>query len=105
MRDIESVLPYGAFALGSAVYFGGWLRDARRFLDDNREILAARPTWLFSSGPIEAPDAAGSEVFDSAELVQRSSGTWSPALRRQVGPQQSRLPRPCNHWSPSGARR
>jgi len=72
MEDIESAMPYGAFVLGSAVYFGGWLRDARRFLDDNRELLAARPTWLFSSGPIEAPDAAGSEVFDGADLVQRS---------------------------------
>ncbi len=73
MQDIESVLPYGAFVLGSAVYFGGWLRDARKFLDDNREMLAARPTWLFSSGPIGAPNAAGSEVFNGADLVQRSS--------------------------------
>lgn len=73
MEDIESVLPYGAFVLGSAVYFGRWLRDARRFLGDNREILAARPTWLFSSGPIGAPDAAGSEVFDGADLVERSN--------------------------------
>jgi menaquinone-dependent protoporphyrinogen oxidase len=42
-----------AVILGSAIYFGRWLRPARRALQriDDREHV-----WLFSSGPIVASD-------------------------------------------------
>lgn len=44
---------YDAVVLGSAVYVGRWLADAREFIDRHREALRARPVWLFSSGPLE----------------------------------------------------
>lgn len=43
---------YDAVVLGSGVYMGRWLGDARAFLKDHHDALAARPLWLFSSGPV-----------------------------------------------------
>ncbi len=43
--------PYIAVILGSAVYIGGWRKEAARFLKANETALAGMPVWLFSSGP------------------------------------------------------
>lgn len=48
-RDVGS---YDAAIIGSAVYMGAWLPEARQFVEANREKLATIPVWLFSSGPI-----------------------------------------------------
>lgn len=70
MTDVETVLPYTAFVLGSAVYMGGWLREARSFVDGHAEFLARQPTWLFSSGPIGSPPhPAASDSFNIPDLV------------------------------------
>jgi menaquinone-dependent protoporphyrinogen oxidase len=53
--SLERVEGYDAFALGSAVYMGHWLEPARTFVDRHAQELRARPTWLFSSGPIGDP--------------------------------------------------
>jgi len=42
---------YGAVILGSAVYFGKWMKEATSFALTHRESLAMRPVWIFSSGP------------------------------------------------------
>jgi menaquinone-dependent protoporphyrinogen oxidase len=73
MKDVDTVIPYDAFVLGSAIYMGGWLRSARRFVDEHAETLALRPTWLFSSGPVgPAADVAATDSFDAAELVEET---------------------------------
>ena len=41
-----------AVVLGSAVYMGHWRKEASTFLSAHRADLAARPVWLFSSGPL-----------------------------------------------------
>jgi menaquinone-dependent protoporphyrinogen oxidase len=46
-----SLEPYGAVVLGSAVYIGGWRKQAARFLKTNEKALAEKNVWLFSSGP------------------------------------------------------
>ncbi|MGE5274532.1 MAG: flavodoxin domain-containing protein [Verrucomicrobiota bacterium] len=43
---------YDAFVLGSGIYLGSWLRQARTFLDAHAAELAGHPTWLFASGSI-----------------------------------------------------
>jgi menaquinone-dependent protoporphyrinogen oxidase len=71
MEDVDTVVPYDAFVLGSAIYMGAWLRPARQFLDEHAEILGLRPTWLFSSGPVGSPPhPAAANSFDGADLVQ-----------------------------------
>jgi menaquinone-dependent protoporphyrinogen oxidase len=43
---------YEAFVLGSGLYLGTWLKEARRFVEMHASELARRPTWLFASGSI-----------------------------------------------------
>lgn len=43
---------YEAAVLGSAVYMGNWLPEARAFAERNGGTLNSMPIWLFSSGPI-----------------------------------------------------
>lgn len=43
---------YDVFVVGSAAYLGHWQRKATEFVQDNEGLLASRPTWLFSSGPL-----------------------------------------------------
>jgi menaquinone-dependent protoporphyrinogen oxidase len=58
VRDVRSLDQYDAVVLGSALYAAHWQRDANRFVERHREALAARPVWLFSSGPLDARQAA-----------------------------------------------
>lgn len=44
-------LAYAGVVLGGAVYAGRWLAPAAAYLKTHAADLAARPTWLFSSGP------------------------------------------------------
>jgi len=53
--EIEDVARYEAVVLGSAVYVGHWLSNARAFAKEHAAELADRPTWLFSSGPVGRP--------------------------------------------------
>ncbi len=48
---IGDLAPYQAVVLGSAVYIGGWRKQAARFLKANEKVLAGKMVWLFSSGP------------------------------------------------------
>lgn len=58
VRPVEQVgdlSGYTEVVLGSAVYVGRWLEPARRFVEEHADELAARPMWLFSSGPVGDP--------------------------------------------------
>jgi menaquinone-dependent protoporphyrinogen oxidase len=59
---------YDAFVIGSAVYFGAWRKEATAFARRHRAVLAARPVWLFSSGPLgtETTDARGRDQREAA---------------------------------------
>jgi menaquinone-dependent protoporphyrinogen oxidase len=52
LGDVEDLVGYDAFVIGSAVYLGKWLKDAMRFVDTHTGELADHPTWLFASGSI-----------------------------------------------------
>ena len=54
-RDVESLDPYDAFVIGSALYGGFWRRDASELVKDNVDLLRSKPVWLFSSGPVGLP--------------------------------------------------
>jgi len=59
---------YDAFVIGSAAYMGGWLGEATTFVRRHRKLLASRPVWLFSSGPIgsELVDAKGRDQLEAS---------------------------------------
>lgn len=54
--EITSLDRYDAVVLGSAVYMGRWLGEARRFAQLHASALSAMPVWLFSSGPLGPPE-------------------------------------------------
>ena len=68
MEDVDTVFPYDALVLGSAVYMGRWTPEARAFVDQHQGGIVTRPTWLFSSGPIG--DYPAAEPFDADELAR-----------------------------------
>ncbi len=41
--------------LGSALYFGKWLSEARQFTEEHITALTKMPVWLFSVGPLGTP--------------------------------------------------
>lgn len=53
VRDIGDLDAWDAVVLGSAIYAAHWRRDARRFVLRLGDALAARPLWLWSSGPLD----------------------------------------------------
>jgi menaquinone-dependent protoporphyrinogen oxidase len=56
-RSVAAIDGWDAVVLGSAIYAAHWQRDARRFATRYHEALAARPLWLFSSGPLDLRQA------------------------------------------------
>jgi menaquinone-dependent protoporphyrinogen oxidase len=54
VADHPDVSAYEAVVVGSAVYIGRWEKAAVEFVQRNGRLLAERPTWLFSSGPLGA---------------------------------------------------
>ena len=67
--DVTSLDDFDAVVLGSAVYAGRWMEEARRFAQRHHEQLRGRPVWLFSSGPIGVPLAPAEESADALQLV------------------------------------
>ena len=57
----EGLEQYDAYVIGSAAYMFHWMKDATDLVRRNRAVLAGKPVWLFSSGPLgtEPTDAKG----------------------------------------------
>jgi menaquinone-dependent protoporphyrinogen oxidase len=64
---------YDAVVLGSAVYAGHWLKPARE-LAERIEPDEGRPVWLFSSGPVGAPDPKPDGDPIDVEAILRETG-------------------------------
>jgi menaquinone-dependent protoporphyrinogen oxidase len=69
-EEIASLDGYDAAIIGSAVYAGQWLPEARQLIERHRERLASMPVWLFSSGPIGADPWPPGDPPGVAELIQ-----------------------------------
>lgn len=79
---------YDAVVLGSAVYFGRWLDEARWQVTAQAAALRDRPVWLFSSGPVGDPAVPSTEPADAAELAAtvgaREHVVFPGALHREL---------------------
>ena len=64
VKDAGDLAGYDAFVIGSAAYESHWRKEATEFVRRNAKVLAARPVWLFSSGPLgtEPADAKGRDL-------------------------------------------
>jgi menaquinone-dependent protoporphyrinogen oxidase len=68
VREVRDAAGYDAFVVGSAAYLFHWLKDATRFVNKNRSVLASHPVWLFSSGPVgtDLVDDKGRDVMETS---------------------------------------
>ena len=72
MDEVDDLSGYDAYVVGSGIYLGNWLKEARRFIDAHAPELARRPTWLFASGSIVGePPVADDPNALRAGLVER----------------------------------
>jgi len=67
LEDVTSITGYDAVIVGSAIYFGKWMKPARQFVTRHTAELATRPVWLYSSGPIPRPEAKADYSYDRRE--------------------------------------
>lgn len=58
---------YDAYVIGGGTYGGRWHPDAVAFVRHHAEVMAAKPVWLFSSGPLGSTPA--SEAREPAEMA------------------------------------
>ena len=96
VAEVNDVDRYDAFVVGGAAYMFHWLKPATAFVKRHRRVLAQRPVWLFSSGPLgtDLVDEQGRDIFevtrprefDSLESLVHPVGTriffgaWDPGV-------------------------
>lgn len=71
--DVESVDGYRAVVLGSGVYAGHWLSDAKDLADRVASTESAPSVWLFSSGPLGDPPKPEEDPVDVEAIVESTS--------------------------------
>ena len=83
----KGLASYDAFVIGSASYMFHWLNEATQLVRRNRTALAARPVWLFSSGPL------GTEPLDAQGRDQKVAAVPKEMaeLRETVGARDHRV--------------
>ena len=69
VKEAPNMSAYDAVVLGSAVYMGGWRKEAVKFLKDNETALEELPVWIFSSGPAGEGDPV--ELLDGWRLPEK----------------------------------
>lgn len=95
VRSVRDVSRYDAFVIGGAAYMFHWMKEATAFVRRHRAVLARRPVWLFSSGPLgtDLVDEQGRDIFeatrpkefDELEALVRPRGSkvffgaWDPS--------------------------
>jgi menaquinone-dependent protoporphyrinogen oxidase len=70
---VGAVEEFDAVVLGSAVYMGQWLKPARELAARSAAALAARPVWLFSSGPVGEPAMPADNPVDVTKILQATN--------------------------------
>jgi menaquinone-dependent protoporphyrinogen oxidase len=81
-RGVRDAARYDAFVVGGAAYMFHWLKDSTSFVRRNRALLAQRPTWLFSSGPV------GTDTVDKQgrDILEATIPREFPGLRDAIHP-------------------
>ena len=74
VKEVSDRGLYEAFVIGSAIYYGSWLKEATEWVHHHQAVLAQHPVWLFSVGPL------GTEVQD-AEQQPKEMTEFQQAIR------------------------
>jgi len=77
---------YDACVIGSALYLGRWMKEAKEFIAVNTEQLKRLPVWLFASGPVMFKPGQSAEIVDDpADLAEGNR------LMESVGARENKL--------------
>lgn len=68
--DVATASGYDAVVVGSAVYIGQWLPEARDLVDRLADQLRDVPVWLFSSGLADQPSKRGNSAPATTARVE-----------------------------------
>jgi menaquinone-dependent protoporphyrinogen oxidase len=88
---------FDAYVVGSGVYIGSWLKEAIEFLERRQAILATKPVWLFSSGPLphSSKTAEGEDPLTKALGPEEGPGSGGRkkifALSDAIHPREHRV--------------
>ncbi|PFG34045.1 flavodoxin domain-containing protein [Sanguibacter antarcticus] len=69
--DVEDAGHYDAVVVGSAIYMGQWIGEARDLLERIGPQVQGKPVWLFSSGLSESPRTRGSAPPVGSSRLER----------------------------------
>jgi menaquinone-dependent protoporphyrinogen oxidase len=67
-EEVTTLDGVDAVIIGSGVYMGRWLEPAKSFVERLGPVLAGRPVWLYSSGPLGEPAKPETEPVDVAAI-------------------------------------
>lgn len=67
---VHNLGDYDAVVVGSAVYMMHWLKEAAEFVRRNLTVLANRPVWLFSSGPLGSSASVNDPELEPKEIAE-----------------------------------
>ena len=74
LEEVSDPGSYEALVIGSAIYYGSWMKEATEWVHRNQAVLAKLPVWLFSVGPL------GAEGKD-AEQQPKEMAEFQQAIR------------------------
>ena len=103
VKDIKDLSQYQAVVLGSAIRIGSWLPEAKKFVENNKQILGQVPTAYFTvcmtlqedtpetrkevetflapvhavMEPVDAGYFAGVADFSKLNFLERKMGQWA----------------------------
>lgn len=71
-----------ACLIGSGVYMGSWLSEATDYVLRHAAMLAGKPVWLFSSGPLKGSSAEKDGADPLADALGPQEGPGSGGRRK-----------------------
>lgn len=71
-----------AVVIGSGVYMGSWLDEPLDFMRRHQDALAARPTWLFSSGPLLGSSKSTADADPMTDALGPADGPGSGGRKK-----------------------
>ena len=85
-EDADDPAAFDALVMGSGVYAGHWIREAKAYATSHAATLRERPVWLFSSGPLGEPPMPAGDPVDVTDLetllTPRGHAVFAGALDR-----------------------
>ena len=83
--EVADPVSYEAFVIGSAIYYGSWLKEATEWVRRHQTILAERPVWLWSCGPL------GTEVQEAERQPSSGQPKEMAEFQQAIAPRDERI--------------